>query len=106
MELLKSGQSDELISQLSALCTAVLRTGKWPSDWKTSIYLPIFKKGSPLECSNYRTIALISHTSKILLHIIRKRMEKQYEEELSTTQAGFRRDSGTRNGVLNLQLIY
>ena len=56
-------------------------TGKWPEDWKSSVFIPIFKKGDAKECENYRTIAMISHISKILLKIIHKRMESTIERE-------------------------
>ena len=72
------------------LCNKVWKTGVWPLDWKRSVFVPIPKKGDARECSNNRTIALISHASKVLLKIIQRRMEPYVEQELSQTQAGFR----------------
>src|SRR6218665_3451748 len=77
------------------ICNNIWKTGKWPEDWKGSTFIPIFKKGEARSCDNYRTIALISHTSKILLKIIDKRMESTIERELPDNQAGFRKARGT-----------
>ncbi|XP_071653184.1 uncharacterized protein [Temnothorax longispinosus] len=57
------------------LCNVIWRTGKWPDDWRHSTFVPIYKKGSPTECSNYRTVALIPHASKILLHVLHNRLK-------------------------------
>src|SRR6218665_354406 len=69
----------ELIKIITKICNNIWETGKWPEDWKGSTFIPIFKKGDARSCDNYRTIALISHTSKILLKIIHKRMESTIE---------------------------
>ena len=67
--------------------------------------MPIYKKGDKMDCKNYRTIALIPHASKIVLGIIHQRMLSYYEQELSETQEGFRKDNGTRDQIMNLRLI-
>ncbi len=67
------------------------------------MFVPIPKKGDARECSNIRTIALISHASKVLLKIIQKRMEPYMEQELSQTQAGFRKKRGTRDQIANIR---
>ena len=87
------------------LCRKIWHEGKWPLDWKRAVFIPLPKKGDLKECANYRTIALISHASKILLKIIQKRIEWKVEQEVSAAQAGFRRKSGTRDQMFNLKLI-
>src|SRR6218665_265380 len=69
IELIKAGE-DATIKIITKICNSIWKTGKWPEDWKGSTFIPIFKKGDARSCDNYRTIALISHTSKILLKII------------------------------------
>ena len=81
------------------MCNQIWETGKWPRDWTKSVFIPLFKKGDARECENYRTIALISHTSKILLKIIHKRMEVIVDRELPANQAGFRKGRGTRDQI-------
>ena len=69
----------------------------WPQDWKRSVFIPIPKKGNARECSNYRTIVLISHTSKVMLKIFQARLQWYMSQELPDIQAGFRKGKGTRN---------
>ena len=64
---------------------------KWPQDWKSSVFIPIPKKGNAKECLNYHTIALISHASKVMLKILQARLQQYMNRELSDVQAGFRR---------------
>ena len=73
----------------------VWQTGKWPEDWTLSTFVPIYKKGDPAVCANYRTISLISHASKVMLKIIHDRMRDKVECEVAEEQAGFRRNRGT-----------
>src|SRR5688572_9420072 len=82
-----------------------METGEWPEDWKRSVFIPLFKKRDARECENYRTIALISHTSKILLKIIHKRIKNTIERELPVNQAGFRKSRGTRDHIANMRWI-
>lgn len=89
-EMIKAAE-EEGIDIYHALCKKIWKSGKWPDDWKKSIYIPLPKKGDLQLCSNYRTISLISHASKILLKIIMKRMQDKMEMEVSSTQAGFRK---------------
>ena len=70
---------------------------KWPQDWKTSGFIPIPKKGNAKECSNYCTIALISHASKVMLKIVQARLQQYVNRELLDVQAGFRKGRGTRD---------
>ena len=75
---------------------------QWPRDWKRSVFIPIPKKGNAKECSNYRTIALISHASKVMLKILQARLQQYLNCELPDVQAGFRKDRGTRDQVANI----
>ncbi|CAF1545793.1 unnamed protein product, partial [Rotaria magnacalcarata] len=73
---------DDVVKILLAICQQIWKTQQWPKDWKRSIYIPIPKKGSAKECSNYRTIALISHASMIMLKILQVRLEQYMAREL------------------------
>ena len=96
---------DEGVNIMLDLCNKVWKTGVWPTDWKRSVFVPIPKKGDARECGNNRTIALISHASKVLLKIIQKRMEPYMEQQLSEMQAGFRKRRGTRDQIANIRWI-
>ena len=87
------------------LVLKIWKTCEWPTSWKRSVYIPLPKKGDLQLCSNYRTIALISHASKILLKIIQKRLAKKLDEEINIVQAGFRPNRGTRDHIFNLRNI-
>ena len=78
---------------------------KWPQDWKKSLFIPIPKKGNPKEYSNYCTIALISHASKVMLNILQARLQQYMNWELPDVQAGFRKGRGTRNQIANIHWI-
>ena len=96
---------EEGIDLYHKLCTKIWEAEKWPSDWKRAIFIPLPKKGDLKLCSNYRTISLISHASKILLKVIMKRIENKLEQEVSNTQAGFRKKRGTKDHIFNLHMI-
>ena len=81
------------------------KTQQWPQDWKRSVFIPITKKGNAKECSNYRTIALISHASKVMLKILQARLQQYVNRELPDVQAGFRKGRGTRDQIANLHRI-
>ena len=81
---------------------ANLETQQWPQGWKTSVFIPIPKKGNAKECSNYCTIVLISHASKVMLKILQARLQKYMSHELPDVQAGFRKGRGTRNQTVNI----
>ena len=78
---------------------AYWKTQQWPQDWKRSVFIPIPKKGNAKQCSNYRTIALISHASKVMLKILQARLQQYVNHELPDVQAGFRKGRGTRDQV-------
>ena len=87
------------------LCNTIWHSCEWPEDWKTQEFVMLHKKGNIKDCGNYRTIALISHASKVLLIIILCRMKKKVEEELSDCQAGYRANRGTVDMLFSLQLL-
>ena len=82
---------------LHLICQKFWKTQQWPQDWKRSVFIPIPKKGNPKECSNYHTIALISHTSKLMLKILQARLQQYVNRELPDVQAGFRKGRGNRS---------
>ena len=74
-----------------SICQQIWKTQQWPQDWKRSVLIPIPKKGNAKECSNYRTTALISHTSKVMLKILQARLKQYMNREFPDVQAGFRK---------------
>ena len=76
-----------------------------PQDWKRSVFIPIPKKGNAKECSNYHTIALLSHASKVMLKILQARLQQYVNGELPDIQAGFRKGRGTRDQIANIRWI-
>ena len=80
----------------------IWKTQQWSQDWKRSVFIPIPKKGNVKECSNYCTIALISHTSKVLLKILQARLQQYVNHVLPDVQAGFRKGRGTRDQIVNI----
>ena len=81
---------DDAVKVLHTVCQQVWKTQQWPQDWKRSVFIPIPKKGNAKECSNYCTIVLISHASKIMFKILQARLQQYMNRELSDVQAGFR----------------
>ena len=84
---------------LHSTCQQIWKTLQWPQDWKRSDFIPIPKKGNAKECSNYRTIALISHASKVMLKILQARLQQYVNHEFPDFQAGFRKGRGTRDQI-------
>ena len=82
--------------------SAYWKIQQWPQDWKRSVFIPISKKGNAKECSNYRTIALISHASKVRLKILQASLQQYMNCELHDVQASFRKDKGTRDLIANI----
>ena len=78
---------------------------QWPQDWKGSVFIPIPKKGNAKECSDYHTIALISHASKVMLKILQARFQQYVKQELPDIQAGFRKGRGTKDEFANIRWI-
>ena len=67
---------DDAMKVLHSICQQIWKTYQWPQNWKRSVFIPIPKKGNAKECSNYRTIALISHTSKVILKILQAKLQQ------------------------------
>ena len=93
---------DEDVKVLHSICQQIWKTQQWPQDWKRSVFIPIPKKGNAKECSNYRTIARISHASKVMLKILHARLQQCVTHELPNVQAGFRKGRGTRDQIANI----
>ena len=93
---------DDAVKVLHSICQQIWKTRQWPQDWKRSVFIPIPKKGNAKECSNYHTIALISHASKIMLKILQARLQQYMNCELPEVQSGFRKGRGTRDQIANI----
>ena len=85
------------VKVLHSICQQIWKTQQWPQDWKRSVFIPIPKKGNAKECSNYHTVVLISHASKVMLKILQARLQQYANHELPDVQAGFRKGRGTRD---------
>ena len=85
------------------MCQQIWKTQQWPQDWKSSVFIPIPKKGNAKECSNYCTISLNLHTSKVMLKILR--LQHCMNHELLDVQAEFRKGRGTRDQIANIRWI-
>ena len=83
---------DDAVKVLHSICQQIWKTQQWPQDWKRLVFILISKKGNAKECSNYHTIALISHASKVTLQILQARLKKYVNCELPDVQAGYRKD--------------
>ena len=93
---------DDAVKVLHSICQQIWKTQQWPQDWKRSVFIPIPKKGNVKECSNYHTIALISHASKVMVKILQARLQQHLNRELPDVQAGFRKDRETRDQIANI----
>ena len=93
---------DDAVKVLHSICQHIWKTQQWPQDWKRSVFIPIPKKGNAKECSNYHTIELISHSSKVMLKILQARLQQYMNCELPHVQAGFRKGRGTRDQIANI----
>jgi len=87
---------DDAVKVLNLICQQIWKTQQWPQDWNRSVFIPIPKKSNAKECSNYHTIPLISHASKVILKILQARLQQNMNCELPDVQAGFRKGRGTR----------
>ena len=88
---------DDAMKVLHSIGQQIWKTRQWPQDWTRSIFIPIPKKGNAKKCSNYRTIALISHASKVMLEILQPRLQQYVKCKVPDTQPGFRKGRGTRD---------
>ena len=95
----------DAVKVLHSICQQIRKTQQWPQDWKRSVFIPVPKKGSAKECSNYHTIALISQTIKVMLKILQARLQQYVNHELPDVQAGFTKDRGTNDQIANIHWI-
>ena len=96
---------DDAIKVLLSICQQIWKTQQWPHDCKKSVFILILKKGNAKECSNYYTVALISHTSKVMFKILQTKLQQYQNRKLSDVQAGFRKGRGTRDQIANILWI-
>ena len=103
-ELVQAG-GEVMIDILTAICNKVWKTGEWPTTWTQSLVITLPKKGNLQLCQNYRTISLISYSSKVMLKIILNRLQPQAEENIAEEQAGFRAGRSTTEQIFNLKIL-
>ena len=96
---------DDAVKVLHSICQQIWNTQQWPQDWKRSVFIPIPKKGNAKKCSNYCTIALISHASKVMLKILQARLQQYVNYEIPDVQAGFRKGRETRDQISNIHSV-
>ena len=92
---------DDAVKVINSICQQIWKTQQWPQDWKRSVFIPIPKKGND-ECSNYHTIALISHAGKVMLKILQARLQQYVNSELPDVQDSFRKGRGTRDQIASI----
>ena len=93
---------EDAVKVLHSICQQIWKTQQWPQDWKMSVFIPIPKKGNAKECSNYHTMALISHTGKVMLKILQARLQQYVNHEIPDVQAGF---TGIRDQIADIRWI-
>ena len=93
---------DDAMNVLHSICQQIWKTQQWPQDWKRSVFIPIPKNGNAKECSNFCTISLISHASKVMLKILQSRIQPYVNHELPDVQDGFRKGRATRYQITNI----
>ena len=96
---------DDAVKVLLSICQQTWKTQQWSQDWKRSVFIPMPKKGNAKECSNYCTLAHMSHTSKLMLKILQARLQQCVNQELPDVQAGFRKGRGNRDQIANIHWI-
>ena len=95
---------DDAVKVLHSICQLIWKTQQWPQDWKRSDFIPIPEEGNAKECSNYCTIALISHTSKIMFKILQASLQQYLNHEFPV-KVRFRKGRGTRDQIANIHWI-
>ena len=93
---------DDAVKVLHSICQQIWKSQQWPQDQKKSVFIPIPKKDNTKECSNYLTIALTTHTSKVMLKILQARLQQYMNCEIPNIQAGFGKGRGTRDQIANI----
>ena len=97
--------NDDSVKVLHSICKKIWKTQQWLQNWKRSVFIPIPEKGNTKECSNYHTIALISHASKVMLKILQARLQHYVNRELPDVQARFRKGRETTDQIANIHWI-
>ena len=98
--------NDDAVEVLHSVHQQIWKTQQWPQDWKRSVFIPISKKGNAKEWSNYHTIVLISHTSKVMLKTLQVRLQQYMNHELPDVQAVFRKSRETGNQIANIWILW
>ena len=93
---------DDAVKVLHSICQQIWKNWQWPQGWKRSVFIPIPKKGNAKECSNYCTIAFISHAREVMLKILQARLQQYVNHEIPDVQPGFRKGRGTRDRIANI----
>ena len=93
---------DDAVKVLHSTCQQIWKTQQWPQDWKSSVFIPIPKKGNAKECSDQRTTALISHASQVMLKILQASLQQYVNHEIPDVQAGFRKGRKNRDPNANI----
>ena len=93
---------DDDVKVLHSIRQQIWKTQQWTQNWKRSVFIPFPKKGQCQKCSNYHTVALISHASKVMLKILHMRLQQYVNRELPDVQTGFRKSRGTRDHIANI----
>ena len=96
---------DDAVKVLHSVCQQIWKTQQWPQNWKRSVLIPIPKKGSAKECSNFHTIAFILHASKVMLKILHSKLQQYVNCDLPEVQAGFRKGRGNIDQIANIHWI-
>ena len=96
---------DENINVITSLCNIIYNSGVIPTDLKQSMFITLPEKSKVQSCTEYGTISLMSHITKLLLKLIEQRIVKKIDNEVSRLQSGFRTGSGTREGIFNLRIV-
>ena len=96
---------DDAVKVLHSICQQIWKTQQCPQDWKRSVFIPIPNKGNAKECSNYHTVALVSHAGKVMIIILQARLQQFMNRELPDVQAGSRKGRGTRDQIANIRWI-
>ena len=93
---------DNAVKVLQSMCQEIWKIQQWPQDWKRSAFIPIPKRSNAKECSNYHTIAPISHASKVMLKLLQTRLNQYVNHEFPDAQTGFKKGRGTRDQIANI----
>ena len=94
---------DDAVKVLHSICQQIWKTQQWPQGWKRYVFTPIPKKSNAKECSNYCTIAFISHASKVMLKILQVGLQQYMNSEPLDVQTAFRKGKGTRDQIANIR---